>query len=250
MKHVQTITIPSYLCGADDHLATDGAARLFQEAAWQHAKRMGLSFTEEDSAVFWVLQRLGIQTIRKPRWDEAVTITTWPSRLHRLFAMREFRVESERGEPLLNASSAWLIIDAERRRPVRPEGHLPVEFLEDETALDIPLGKTATIPEGERQAAIGSAVWHKVRPSDTDRNAHVNNARYVQWFADDASPVLNGSPAGVLSFISETSLSREFCVISGDDSLVAEIWTRPTDRGTGPVCACRYNRLPTAPASS
>ena len=248
MKHVQTITVPSYLCGADDHLAADGAARLFQEAAWQHAKRLGFAFTDEDSAVFWVLRRLGIEILRTPRWGETVTITTWPSRLHRLLALREFRVESEHGEPLLNASSAWLIIDAEHRRPVRPEAHLPGEMLDDEAAMDIPLGKTATIPDHEREAVIEGAEWHRVRRSDTDRNAHVNNARYVQWLADDASPVLDGSRAGVLSFVSETSTGREFCVISGGDSLVAEIWTRPIDRGTGPICACRYNRLSSRPS--
>nr|MDA3949993.1 thioesterase [Spirochaeta sp.] len=132
MKHRYQIRVPSFLCRPDDQVGFDGMASLFQEAAWQHAERLGVDFTDGSAQLYWVLHRVGMRFFRRPRWSEAITITTWPSRMVRLYAMREFLVHNDDGELLLDASSAWIVLDGGTGRPVRPEQHLSREWTTEE----------------------------------------------------------------------------------------------------------------------
>ena len=72
----EEVRVPSYLCGPDDQLRLDGVARLLQEAAWQHAERLGFAFTEEEISLFWVLHRIRVHFHRPPQWNDLVTVTT------------------------------------------------------------------------------------------------------------------------------------------------------------------------------
>ena len=47
-----------------------------------------------------------------------MTLETWPSGIDRLFAIRDFRMVAGE-EVLLRATSEWMVIDVNRRRPVR-----------------------------------------------------------------------------------------------------------------------------------
>lgn len=245
MKHRYQIRIPSFLCRPDDSVGFDGMASVFQEAAWEHAHKLGVDFTDDGATVYWVLHRIGIRFFRRPRWGETITITTWPSRIVRLYAMREFVVHSESGELLADASSAWLVLDGERGRPVRPEQRLSREWAVDEVPLSIPTGKLPVIVNSrERLLATDSEQpeWHAVRRSDTDRNGHVNNARYLQWFGDAEPAFVGDAPCGVFEFTAETRAGQRFTVISNDE--VAEVWVRddgaPVEDAT---CACRFRPM-------
>lgn len=243
MKHQLELQIPSFLCRPDDRLGFDGMASIFQEAAWQHAQKLGVDFTDNDTPVYWVLHRLGMRFVRRPHWGEDIRITTWPSRMIRLYTMREFVVETGDGELLVEASSTWLVLNGTSGRPVRPEQHLSREWAVEEVPLDLPIGKTATIPEP--QNLLQHAAWDRVRLSDTDRNAHVNNARYAQWLSDWAPGVVSPDRPGMFTFTSETREGQEFAVITPNSAAdIAEVWVRNSgDPAANAVCACRFTGL-------
>lgn len=246
-RFTETVRIPSYLCGPEDHVELDGVASLLQEAAWQHARRLGFAFTEEEATFFWVLHRILVRFYRPPQWNEVVHITTWPSGMERLHALREFHIDGEDGSRLVDVSSSWIILDAVRRRPVRPQNQLPPDRIDPERLLDLPLGKLSGIlPEEAHPSLMSEAwqeAWHMVRPSDTDRNRHVNNARYVQWMQDAAPRILEHSP-GIVTFLSETHIGQQYRVITDAPETMVEVWVR--DAGTTPesaVCACRFKQM-------
>jgi len=247
LKHQYSIRIPSFLCRPDDHVGFDGIASLFQEAAWEHAQRLGVDFTEDGSQAYWVLYRLGLHFRRRPRWGETITVTTWPSRIVRLYAMREFMVHTDEGELLLNASSAWIVLDAGNGRPVRPEKRLSREWAVNEVPLAIPTGRLPAIDDP--RGVLREGNWDRVRPSDTDRNAHVNNARYIQWLSDRAPSVVAPGTPGAFTFTSETKEGQEYTVVTGADDpqgqhTIAEVWVRESGASAeSAVCACRYNRI-------
>jgi acyl-ACP thioesterase len=210
---------------------------------------LGVDFTENGSHLYWVLYRLGLHFHRRPRWGETITVTTWPSRIVRLYAMREFVVYTDEGELLLNASSAWIVLDAGNGRPVRPESRLSREWAVDEVPLTIPTGKLPTIERPEQLYRESS--WDGVRPSDTDRNAHVNNARYIQWLSDRAPTVVDPEIPGAFTFTSETREGQEYTVITRaedapEEHTVAEVWVKDRNASIdSAVCACRYNPVVT-----
>ena len=148
-----------------------------QEAAGNHAERLGLSMESLlDNGQAWVLAFLRLKVDRYPDWHDTLTIETWPSGLDRLYATREFILSDEEGE-CARATSAWLVIDTERRRPLRP----PAELYD----IDTPDRPAALDVDRTRMEAPDATPVHertfRVRYHDLDLNRHVNNVRYVEW---------------------------------------------------------------------
>lgn len=287
MQHRYSITCPSFLCAPDDRVGLDGIAGLLQEAAWQHAKALGVAFTEARSEVFWALHRLGVRVHRRPLWGEPIRITTWPSRIQRLYAMREYEIrgDADGGTPagaegplLVEASSAWIVLRARDSRPVPPARHFPEGDLEGEYSIGMPLGKLPAIEEKETAHRLSESRWYQVRPSDTDRNAHVNNTRYAQWFLDETPAILEplmsgehpggapGAPAAeasaadeplllVLTFTAETRIGQEYALIMKSPDMesprgIAEIHVRDPGQTIGEArCAARLQWVREEPSS-
>lgn len=158
----------------------------FEEAAQQHARELGFGYEDIlKRKQFWILSRLKAEIVRPPVWGDTVTVETWPKSVHRLFALRDYtlNLHDSDGEPIVRATSAWLLMDAETGRPLRPEKHLPPGPLRDNAArhaIDEPPGKLSPPEEGEGEAA--EAV--QVKYSDIDVNDHVNNSVYLRWLDD------------------------------------------------------------------
>jgi acyl-ACP thioesterase len=156
----------------------------FQEAAIRHAEDLGVG-REPMSALGqgWVLSRISALLRRRPRQTERITVSTWPRGWEKLFAIRDFSIQDGAGNPTVIARSCWLIVDLEKRRPLRPQavmGKLPLNEGLDALADG---GKGLDVPSGAEKAAERTAAY-----SDIDFNGHMNNARYVQWIQDILEP--------------------------------------------------------------
>ncbi len=159
-------------------------ATFFQEAAGHHAAELGVSMQEllADGKA-WVLARLRMEVDRLPNWEEEITIETWPSGLDRLYATREFIFVDDADRELARGSSAWLVIDTERRRPLRPPSGL--------YDIDVP-DRRAPLEQDEVDLSPPSAVDRErtfsVRYHDLDLNRHVNNVCYLEWALETLPP--------------------------------------------------------------
>lgn len=148
-----------------------------QVAAGNHAAQLGLSMESllQDGRA-WVLAFLRLEVDRYPAWHETLEIETWPSGLDRLYATREFVLSDKDGD-CARATSAWLVIDTDRRRPLRP----PAELNE----IDPPDRSPAIEVERSKMEPPTTGPVHsrefRVRYHDLDLNRHVNNVRYVEW---------------------------------------------------------------------
>jgi acyl-ACP thioesterase len=169
-----------------DRLTLGAAFGFFQEAAISHAEALGVgrdALTKNGQA--WVLSRFSAFFEARPRYEEIVTVKTWPRGPEKLFALRDYLIEDNSEKTLVRGRGAWLVIDVEKRRPMRIEPvmqNLPLN--EGRNAFNsVPPSLAARedlIPAGIRQAAY----------SDIDFYGHVNNVRYVQWILDITPPEL------------------------------------------------------------
>lgn len=173
-------------------------ARYFQEAAGHHAEALGVSMKDllvDDRA--WVLTWLQMEIDQFPAWEDEMTIETWPSDLDGLLATREFVMRVD-DRLLCRGTSAWLVIDTERRRPVRPPASLhDIELPDRPPPLD---GDRADLPP---PAGVDRDRTFTVRYHDLDLNRHVNNVRYLEW-------ALETLPPDVLDEFRCTALSLQF----------------------------------------
>ena len=172
--------VRAYETDPHGYLTIQSLCDYLQEAASNHAEALDVSVARlSPLGLAWVLARLRVQVDDYPQWRERVQVTTWPSGEDRLFATREFLVQAEDGTTLARATSAWLLMHVERKRPAR----LP-DFVR---ALDLP-DRPLPLEEGlatlEPPSHPGHEQRFRVRYSDLDVNAHVNNARYVEWLSE------------------------------------------------------------------
>jgi acyl-ACP thioesterase len=164
--------------GPSGYASPQAICRYLQEAAGNHAVKLG--FTSEamtQHGQMWVLSQLSLRMSSYPRGQERILIETWPVyRGSTVRGYRSFTLRDCQGNILGLASSMWLLLNKETRRPLRlpatlaefvSPGHEP-EFLHAPASADF-----SGAPQAMRE--------FEIRGSDIDWNLHVNNVSYLEW---------------------------------------------------------------------
>lgn len=212
LKHPYSIfrfTVKSYHSDQNGKLSLQAFFQLLQECAWDNARlnNFGYEYLMKENA-FWVLSRVLVQIDKYPEWKDEIEIKTWPKGTDGFFALRDFEIYLK-GEIIGRASSSWLILDTDTRRPRKLENF---NFIHDnfiqEGAIDRKLEKI--VFKGE----LNKLERRKVYQSDLDVNQHVNNATYVRWIMDSYFSDSNSGPVFEfeINFISELSQNDEFTI--------------------------------------
>jgi acyl-ACP thioesterase len=178
--HQQRFRVRAYETDTHGRLQAPILCKLLQEAATAHAGLLGVAVeTLIDKGVAWVLSHLRLKVQRWPGPDVEIVIKTWPEAANRLFTERRFEVLDPAGEVLASASTLWLVLDLERRRPIR----LPAVVLEALSKHE--LGSRPMKPQRlDPPDPADRELVFTVRRSDLDLADHVNNTSYVEWVVE------------------------------------------------------------------
>lgn len=152
-----------------------------QEAAEHNAVDLGFDTeTLMQRGLTWVLSRLQLRVHSVPKGRQELEAETWPSAIESRFAHRDFRLRLPGEEEFFAvASSAWLLLDLARMRPVTVGTHLPERMV-----LHRPRMVAEPFPSLEPVGEPDMVTEFRVRRSDLDINDHVNNVHYVEWLAE------------------------------------------------------------------
>lgn len=129
--------------------------------------------------VAWVLMRIRVEVVRMPKYNEEITIETWPHEPKRIEFERDFLVRDANGDILVRASSIWVLMDIDERRLKRNDS-IGIQYpaVREERALNKKLGKLQGYGNLEK-------VYKKVIGySDIDFNGHLNNSKFVDYAMD------------------------------------------------------------------
>ena len=172
-----------------DRLTLDAVFQFFQEAAICHAENLNVGREEMmRTGQVWILSRMSVIVDRRPNYFESITVRSWPRGGEKLFAVRDYDIRDKDDIPIVRARSGWIILDMEKRRPLRPQSVMDSLPLND--------GENALSPEDSAIAALEErnnlqkTAERKARYTDLDFNGHVNNVRYIQWIEDSLEPSL------------------------------------------------------------
>jgi len=173
-----------------DRMTLDAIFQVFQEAAISHAVNLGVGREEMANAgQVWILSRMSVLVDRRPDYCETVTLKSWPRGSEKLFAMRNYEILDKNDIPVVRARSAWIIVDIQKRRPIRPQSlsfcNLPLN--EGLDALPPEAGGTAALIERDN---LSKVVERKALYTDVDYVGHVNNVSYIKWIQDLLDPQL------------------------------------------------------------
>jgi acyl-ACP thioesterase len=189
----ESFRVRGYEVDASGRASVAAVANWLQETAGNHATALGWAVDAlQARGCTWVLSRFHLRLVRQLEWREEVRVATWPSGVHRLYAVREFRMtDSSEGE-LGTATTGWVLLDLAARRPIRPPKTLEEMALSTpERVIADPFAKLPEVGGADRSKTF------EVRYSDLDMNRHANNVSVIGW-AIDALPdevVTGGAPA-------------------------------------------------------
>jgi acyl-ACP thioesterase len=186
MKDIWYETVPIRFGQVDrsDRLTLFSTFDLFQEAAISHAADLGVGRDDlARTGQLWVLSRMTALMERRPLYGETVIVRSWPLGADRLFAVRDYDIRDSGDNPVVRARSGWLVLDLEKRRPLRVQQ--VVASLPPNTGVHALPGGAGSLdsPQDMLKAGERRAVF-----SDIDYNGHVNNTRYIQWIQDLVEP--------------------------------------------------------------
>jgi acyl-ACP thioesterase len=172
-----------------DTMTLDAVLDFFQEAAISHAENLGVGREAMASSnQAWILSRMSVEINRRPKYGETVTVRTWPRGGEKLFALRDFDIRDAADSPVVQARSCWVIIDMEKRRPLRPQAVM--DSLPQNKGMDALLPAGTLAVGVEQRPSLEKIAERQALYSDVDFNGHVNNVSYIRWIEDTLDPSL------------------------------------------------------------
>lgn len=179
-------TVRSYECAPDGKVTVANICNYLQESASLNAEHLGFSKTNFEGLgqnLTWVMTRIRLQLVRRPRWNEEVKVFTFPRPARRIVAWRDFILSDADGKEIGRASTEWMMIDLASRRPVAIPAFVTERADADlEPVFSEPLG--FKLPPETFETSESSPYAITAAPSDIDLNGHVNNVRYITWLFD------------------------------------------------------------------
>ncbi|MBW7989136.1 MAG: acyl-ACP thioesterase [Planctomycetes bacterium] len=175
----EIFTVKSYECRPDGNIKTACLMQYLQEAAALHAEELGFGVDGLNTInSYWVLSNLRIEINRIPKWNDEITVKTWPSGYNRLIATREFVARDQNDCELFRASSQWMVLDKGSNRP-KNLFHLDLSL--SKTGLKALSEKLVRLEPQDNYSEVDRI---SVPYSSIDLNGHVNNTEYVRWGID------------------------------------------------------------------
>ncbi len=174
----EAFAVHTYEVDAFGTLAIPALSGYMQEVAGLHAAELGAGIDAlRARGLTWVLAGQRIENPVPIRLGDSVEIETWPSGVDRLAAQREFVVRRADGTEVARATTQWLVLHVDTRRPARPSEVLDPSFPREPGPSGAPLtpGKLPDLPDWEAQKRF------HVRYGDIDSNLHATNTSYLVW---------------------------------------------------------------------
>ena len=163
-----------------DNLKMSSVLSYLEEVACLSADELGFGYEYLKPKGYAFMVSSTVCHFERPiRLGEAVRMVTWPTPPSYVVFQREYQFLSQQGEPLVNASSRWCLIDMANGKLLQSKTIEGQDYSTYNTAkaLDGVQWKIPAfdITEGELRFMM------TVANSEYDHNMHVNNTRYADY---------------------------------------------------------------------
>ncbi len=180
MKSISTFKVTANHVDTEYELNMQSIAEFLQEASINHADKAGFGYEDmQKVGLFWILTRVKVVVHKIPKWRDTINVETWVVNKERFFTRRDFEITNDAGDILISATSGWMLIDTQNKRPQPVEAcPLEIEMYPERLAVNHTLDK---IPEG---LELSYSHSYTVQYSDLDFINHLNNTKYYNIVLD------------------------------------------------------------------
>lgn len=183
MYYRQERTVAYYECDVGNRLKPSGALQYMQQTSSEQLASLQQSPEQlyEQGMVF-LLVKTNLKIERMPLCGERISIGTAAVDVRGPRFIREFVLDSHRGERLISAYSLWVLTDTVEHRIMRPNAY-PYSLDLQESQLKETVGDIR-IPKAVPGEETGDDYELEIRYSHLDVNRHLNNCIYADLICD------------------------------------------------------------------
>ncbi len=241
MEFTRDYFVHYYEADSSRRLTLPALVQYLEDIAIVHSSSVGLDLSYyRDNRCGWMLLKWDVEIRALPSFGDSVRVSTRVHAMKGFMADREFALHAADGTELARARSNWLLVDTERRRPMRvpqdqyerfgvsPESSSSFVTIAD-VAFPVRAARDGPPPSEGLSPSCEPSSRVRARHGDIDTNRHVNNVRYLAWaldtlpgdFFDRMSPVglranyrkelALDDEAEVFTSLSESTGSAESC---------------------------------------
>ena len=147
-----------------------------ENIASEHSKILNLGREALlEKGLVWVLARVEVEMSRLPKFDELISITTWPGLTKKFLYPRYFTIYDSEMNEIGKIASVWTLFDVNSRNLASDIDNLMVIK---------PLDKQYPMPRKINLVPYNYEVSYRPTYSDFDCNQHMNNTRYMEVIYD------------------------------------------------------------------
>ena len=176
--YTQSFEITDLLVDCCGRLLPSKILYLMQEVAGRHFSDLAMDYdTLAQRGLFWAITRNKVQITRLPMRGETIRLETWPMPTTRVAYPRSIVAYDKAGNEVFRSITLWVLMDLHNRSMVLPgKSGIEVAGSLRGNELAAPLGLPARALDNHRSRYVNF--------TDLDRNAHMNNTKYLDWIYD------------------------------------------------------------------
>lgn len=181
-KFITDVFIAEYDVDMYMNLKISSLLRHMQEVGSLHLESMGFSYDIMAARGYvYLLVNLHVVLYRQIKSHETIQFHTWVPKNSGFRTYRNFKMYDSDGNLACEASTVWVLADVNTHKIVSLDKS-PVDLrFNSEEKLGIADAKKIKVPQDMKQTSS-----RKVRYTDLDVNAHVNNSIYGDIFYDES----------------------------------------------------------------
>lgn len=161
--------------GADNEASNKALLAIMEDVAGLHSALAGYGvFDIQTKKRVWMLLDWQIKVLKRPQYNDEIEAETWSRKFERLCAYRDFYIKDKDGNIIVKGTSRWLLIDTDRRRPVRLTNEIADLYKSEEGKM--------VFPEEIQDIKYDDYMFKKeylIQRRDIDMNEHVHNLSYL-----------------------------------------------------------------------
>lgn len=166
---------------AYDNLKPSALFAVLQESACHSADELGFGYEViKPKNVGFVIANWYLELNRRIKFNEALTIHTWPLKPRHLIFLRDFEIYSG-DEKVGIATSRWCMVDLNKFSMLPINSVLPPDFFDNYNTERCTLFSDWKIPA---QSSCKASYSRELKFYDCDHYFHVNNTRYPDLLLD------------------------------------------------------------------
>lgn len=168
----------------NNELTNTGFLACLEDVACMHSEIAGYGVLNiEKTKRTWILLNWKIEILKRPKYNETITVKTWSRKIDKYNAFRDFNIFGTNNELIAKASSKWFFIDIEKGKPIKISDEVAECYKQEDIAVfdDDALNKLQDPGE------YISSINYKITKNMIDINNHLHNIYYMD-IAEEALP--------------------------------------------------------------